>query len=314
MLSAIEVYNKPDFFYREETFSILAINGWELLAKARILQLERNRTSAIIEYEKRKKADGSQSLKLYRKKNRTGNHVSIGLFKALDLLANKYGDNVNPLIRKNLELLTEIRDNSIHFFNKDYDLSRQIHQIGTASLRNYVTLSRKWFATDLGEYNFFIMPLAFIKDFHTVEAIPLNSEERRLLEYLKQTQQVEGENEADDYSIALEMNISLKKKHGDSLTEVRITDDPSATPIQLEEQDVLEKYPWEYKNLSTYLANRYSDFLQNRKYHAIRKPLEGKPEYCRIRFLDPGNQKSPKKKFYNPNIVREFDKYYTKKI
>ena len=178
MLSAIEVYNKPDFLYREETFSILAINGWELLAKARILQLERNRTSAIIEYEKRKKADGSQSLKLYRKKNRTGNHVSIRLFKALDLLANKYGDNVNPLIRKNLELLTEIRDNSIHFFNKDYDLSRQIHEIGTASLRNYVTLSRKWFGTDLGKYNFFIMPLAFIKDFHTVEAIPLNSEER----------------------------------------------------------------------------------------------------------------------------------------
>ena len=31
MVSAIEVYNKPDFKYREETFSILAINAWELL-------------------------------------------------------------------------------------------------------------------------------------------------------------------------------------------------------------------------------------------------------------------------------------------
>ena len=32
--SAIEVYNKPSFEYREETFSILMINAWELLLKA----------------------------------------------------------------------------------------------------------------------------------------------------------------------------------------------------------------------------------------------------------------------------------------
>ena len=37
MLSAIEIYNKPDFAYREETFAILAINGWELLLKAKWL-------------------------------------------------------------------------------------------------------------------------------------------------------------------------------------------------------------------------------------------------------------------------------------
>ena len=30
-VAAIEIYNKPNFLYREETFSILAINGWELL-------------------------------------------------------------------------------------------------------------------------------------------------------------------------------------------------------------------------------------------------------------------------------------------
>ena len=36
-VAAIEIYNKPDFQYREETFSILAINGWELLLKAKWL-------------------------------------------------------------------------------------------------------------------------------------------------------------------------------------------------------------------------------------------------------------------------------------
>jgi hypothetical protein len=37
-LSAIEIYNKPDFKYREETFSILMINSWELLLKAKIIK------------------------------------------------------------------------------------------------------------------------------------------------------------------------------------------------------------------------------------------------------------------------------------
>jgi len=37
MIAAIEVYNKPSFAYREESFSLLATNAWELLLKVRIL-------------------------------------------------------------------------------------------------------------------------------------------------------------------------------------------------------------------------------------------------------------------------------------
>ena len=37
-LSSIEIYNKPDFKYREEIFTILNINAWELLLKAKILK------------------------------------------------------------------------------------------------------------------------------------------------------------------------------------------------------------------------------------------------------------------------------------
>lgn len=32
---AIEIYNKPDFLYREEAFAVLDINGWELPLKAK---------------------------------------------------------------------------------------------------------------------------------------------------------------------------------------------------------------------------------------------------------------------------------------
>lgn len=42
------------------------------------------------------------------------------------------------------------------------------------------------------------------------------------------------------------------------------------------------------------------------------KKLKKDPNYCQTRFLDPGNPKSAKKEFYNPNILKEFDDVYTK--
>ena len=42
MISAIEIYNKPSFAYREEAFTILALNAWELLIKAKLLSVNNN--------------------------------------------------------------------------------------------------------------------------------------------------------------------------------------------------------------------------------------------------------------------------------
>ena len=34
----------------------------------------------------------------------------------------------------------------------------------------------------------------------------------------------------------------------------------------------------------------------------------------RSRYLDPGNPRSARKDFYNPNIIAEFDAYYLRKV
>ncbi len=47
MVAAIDVYNKPDFPYRAESFTILALNAWELLLKAKWLAANRNRLSSL---------------------------------------------------------------------------------------------------------------------------------------------------------------------------------------------------------------------------------------------------------------------------
>ncbi len=47
MVAAVEIYNKPGFPYRAETFVILAINGWELLCKAKWLSDHDNRRVCV---------------------------------------------------------------------------------------------------------------------------------------------------------------------------------------------------------------------------------------------------------------------------
>lgn len=51
MLSAIEIYNKPNFSYREETFAILAVNSWELLLKAYLLKSSSYKMDALYKME-----------------------------------------------------------------------------------------------------------------------------------------------------------------------------------------------------------------------------------------------------------------------
>src|ERR1700674_5407670 len=81
-ISAIEVYNKPSFRYREETFAILMLNSWELLLKARILKENSNRLRSIEIWEYTPNKTGLTGKKLRQKRNRSGNAMTIGLSAA----------------------------------------------------------------------------------------------------------------------------------------------------------------------------------------------------------------------------------------
>lgn len=306
----MEIYNKPDFSYREECFAILAINSWELLFKARILQLSANKLSSILKYERRKKADGKLSEKKYRVKNRSGTHQSIGMFRAIDHLTSDYGDKVHPAVRQNLELLCEVRDNAVHFYNKGLDLSKIVQELGTANLRNYLVLVRQWFAVDLERYNFFLMPLAFVGDHLEFQTITLNADERKLIEFLKIQTLTKSKGKPGKFNVALRVDVKFTKSKSDKAQKVIITNDVDATPVTISEEDIREKYPWDYGILTTRLRIRYTNFKTNQEYHEIRKPLEADDRYCRKRFLDPSKKSGIGKCFYNPNIVREFDEHY----
>lgn len=312
MLAAIEIYNKPDFTYREEAFAILGVNAWELLIKARVLQLSNNRLSSILEYERRQRADGTPSVMRYRKKNRSGTHMSVGLFKALDILGNEFNASPAAAVRQNLELLVEIRDSAVHFLNKGFGIERRVQEIGSACLKNYLNVARQWFGIDLSQYNFFLMPLSFFRHAGRVEAVALNADEKKFVEYLDDAFKNSDDDPTADYNMALRLDIRLARATGEDDNVVTLGRGASGLAITMEEEDIRQLYPWTYDTLVTKLGRRYVDFKRNSRFYNLKAQVEEDERYCKVRLLDPANPKSGRKKFYNPNIVQKFDEHYSR--
>ena len=112
------------------------------------------------------------------------------------------------------------------------------------------------------------------------------------------------------------MNISFKRTSAAAANAVIVTNDPNdpnAVHVNLSEEDIRKQYPLDYGDLTERLKNRYIDFKANLKYHELRKTLAANPQYKKTRYLDPANTSGSRKDFYNPNIVAEFDKAYTKR-
>jgi hypothetical protein len=313
LLSAIEIYNKPDFKYREETFAILMLNAWELLLKAKLVSDNRNLLQCILVYETRPTKLGLQSKKTYLRRNRSGNLYTKSLGQVITALDKDARSRLPSQVRSNLDALTEIRDNAVHYFNASPQLAKQVLEIGTASVKNFIELARRWFAIDLSGYSLYLMPIGFVAAPGTTSAIPASPDEAKLVRYLAEVITASRSDENRDFNVALEVNLSFRRASSDALAAIAVTTDPSAPKVVLSEEDIRKTYPWDYKELVRRLRNRYSDFKTTPKFHSIRKPLMGDPRYVRTRYLDRENPKSVKKDFYNSNILNQFDKHYTRR-
>jgi hypothetical protein len=178
LISAIEIYNKPTFAYREETFAILSLNAWELLLKAKLLEMKDNKPSCLYIYYRKSVGEDDLSKKLYVKKNRTGNKMTVGIDGCITRLE-KEGISVAEPITKNLEALSEIRDNAVHYINASPQLSKQVMEIGTACLRNFVELGKRWLNLDLSGYSLYLMPIGFLPSGEAATAITLSIRSKR---------------------------------------------------------------------------------------------------------------------------------------
>jgi hypothetical protein len=311
LLAAIEIYNKPTFSYREETFAILALNAWELLVKAALLNVSGNHPRCLYVYYAPKTKTGAPSKKLRVRRNRSKNIMTIGLTEAFNRLE-KQGTSIPTEVKRNIEALTEIRDNAVHYLNASPRLAHQVLEIGTASIKNFIELGKLWLDLDLSSSGLFLMPLGFLPP-STATALSLSKDEKKVIEYLATIAADQNPDPGHSYHVALGVDVSFKRTSATSAVPFVYSASADAVPVELSEEDIRKRWPWEYDELTDRLKARFSDFKVNDKYHKIRRSFAGDPKFMNTRYLDPGNLKSSKKDFYSPHVLTTFDSEYTLK-
>ena len=307
MASAIEIYNKPRIPYRNESFVILAVNGWELLLKAKWLELHGHKRQSLYIYEPRETSRGTKSAKRYIKKTRSNNPFTYGINFLGKQLANKSLLNVSAL--QNIEIMLEFRDCATHFYNETPYLETQLYEVGAACVKNFVNTTREWFERETTEFDIHLMPHAVMPLQSNVEGLMPNSQERNFLSFLDSLDESNIDPDAP-YSVRVNVELRFTRSKSQDAMSVKLTSDPSALSLKLSEEDIREKYPWDYAELTKRCRQRYRNFKQNALYHEIRKCLETDEKFARDRFLDPVNRNGTKKTFYNSNILTELDKHY----
>ena len=317
-IAAIEIYNKPVFNYREESFVILIVNAWDLLLKARILQENNNQQKSITIYEHRTNKNGKKSKAKRIKRNRSGNPMTIGIIEGASVVSQYDKSGIDRGCRENLLLLAEIRDNAIHLTNSMGDLGLKIHGLGTAALTNFSIAAKKWFDVNLDSLNFHLMPLAFQSPAKVVESVVKESQSDALTRLLSTIRTVEAKSDAfahSEYALTYHVNLSFLRssKQRDANLTTRWSNDPDALPIQLKDEDVRENYPLDYQELTARMRERYVNFKVNPKYHELRKKLVDDKKYCFKRHLDPNNPSSTSRVFFSPGIFNFLDKHYDRK-
>ena len=307
MLSAIEIYNKPNFQYREESFSILAVNSWELLLKAYILRLNRFRKKSIYVMKPKINKNGSESKRSKQiALNRCGNPMSISIFTALEQL---YSMGKLPLnIKDNIEILIELRDNSIHFINSE-SITKQVQELGFACIKNYIEIIKEWeIEIDLSKYNLYLMPLAYI-DEQIIVSGTLTKETENYIKLIKE--KLSGEEEGSPFDIAISIDIDFKK--GNSFDAINVTYSPDGIPVTISEEDIKKRYPLSYKQVADKCRKRYRDFKQDAKFNRLIQSTKSNNKLSHSLTLYPNNPNAMKSYHYNGAIIKYLDEHYQKK-
>lgn len=271
-LSSIEIYNKPDFKYREEIFTILNINAWELLLKAKII----------------KDANGNiEDLYIMRnfspKLTRNGTPMTIEIGGAMNKV------KLDSLVIANLNSLIEIRDTAVHFYN-DKNLSYLIYTLGVASLKNYQKLIKTWFDKSLLDYNFYILPLAFSYNFKTIKLLELEKEPEAISNLIKSVSSIQSSlDQTSEFYFVCEVATEIKSakkltEETDFTTAIGINSDLE-TAIVIRNQNLIDRYPLSFSELINKVQKTKSGIKQNQVSNFIKdQHIKTEPKFSAYNF------------------------------
>lgn len=283
-LSSIEIYNKPDFKYREEIFVILLINAWELLLKAKILKNEKKPTSLYVYAGRR------------IKRNRAGTPFTIDIVGALREL------DLNDILEENLDRLIEVRDTAIHFYNTD-STSYLVYSLGAASLRNFNKLIKQWFGINLSKtYNFNILPLGFAYNFKTFTTLDIDNEPGVVRNIILDISKRQKENrvEKDGFYLVCEIRaelVSAKKIVDSEALRIVVDKEAKNAPVAIiERKNITDLYPHTWTDIRDKLRKEIPNFNQNQLHNIIKKnKIKGNKNYSAYNFRNQRQERGYKR-------------------
>ena len=300
-LLAIELYNKPNIEYREESFAILIINAYELLFKAKVVE-DTGKINSIYEYEKKKLIDNTSSKRDYIKKNRIGEPMTKGIISLMNSLKNQ--KKISSNVIENILMLIEIRDNSIHFINSNNDLMKyKLYTVCVATIKNYYHLIEKWFSNfELSKYNFYITPINFSGIDENVETANLDIAQKNFINYLEMA--ASGAIK-DDFDGCIKTELRFTKVETDEALLLKYAQEGKKVNVELSDEIFKKMYPLTYSEMCAKFKKKYGLKINN-FFNRAKKVLEQNEICCKARYLNP-NKKGICKMFYNGNFI---DKLY----
>jgi hypothetical protein len=339
-ISAIEIYNKPNFLYREETFAILMINAWELLLKAKMLHESKNKIQTLYVTESNRNftiidelynhniidADTVKQIKNYvkikykpkksskkYKQNRSGKPLTLELSKLLQDL--KIKNIIDEVCVDNIYALIEIRDNAIHFLNYDTNIAQIILELGTASLKNFSFYISRWFNKDLSKYNLFLMPISFIDINNIKQNISPKTNSNSFNSFVKYVAGLQNKYAGyDSNNTTFLININFEYKKANSIDAIKVT--KSLTGIEISEtvEEKMSKYPLRYKELVKKAQERYSNFKVDKDFHTLmNNEIKTNDKIAYTNYLDP-LKKTTKITTYSNNVFQCLDTHYIRRV
>lgn len=227
----LEIYNKPTIKYRIEGFSFFICNAWELLLKARLLQL-------------------NESIYFIDNPDRT-----IPLTEAL----RKVYPDKNTKLRLNLEKVIELRNISTHYITEDYEV--KYASLFQACVLNFVNEMERFFKKDVTDY--------IAQNFLTLSAHlkPLSNEEIEIKyppeiaeKLIKQGNEIDvltEEYDSDKFAINIKQNLYITKSKGDADFLVKLEESAEVgITIAKELKDPANTHKYSYANVITAVQER----------------------------------------------------------
>ena len=207
LLAAVEIYNKPRFEYREQTFAILMVNAWETFIKARVIQQSNEKIQSI-----------------YRKNPRSNRYVrdynnepmTVDLHTALSRIS------VPNDVKKNIEGIVGIRNRAMHLGMLQPNTSFQVLSFGSASVQNFVKLYTRWFRHSI--HIPFLLPVGFVGD-AVVATSRVSKGQQELIKFLSNL--ASASENSSDYAVTLQLDINLNPAFTGGGT-IGPTNDPNA--------------------------------------------------------------------------------------